>query len=413
MSKKVWMILVVLLVAVAASACGEDAHDHDHENEGDLYEASFVEAQAAKADGNIGRLGSVAPDRKPFGKQVALTFDDGPHTTRTPRVLDTLKAHGIKATFFINGNRVNDDTRPILKRIIEEGHILANHSYNHPNFRSGENMSERNACSRSDERRTERLRQEECQIETTHNIIAELTEPVYFRFPYGNNTDSANNHLDKLGLRSTGWHVDSGDWCFSNSNGGNGNVGDCPRSSITSNTEHQKSMVAHTMAGIDKHQGGIVLFHDIHEYTVTQVPVLIEKLIESGYTFTNIDNVELFPILNGITPAFIGDVCADDETCNYTGGFCEIYPASLDSMDLAGFCTEKCEGFCPDAGGKAGTFCTSFDGGLTGQCVSRSDEVNNFCQNIPGTKAQERDRFIGTDNPRPSTVEVCVPAFLD
>lgn len=64
------------------------------------------------------------------GKRVFLSFDDGPSKTVTPLILDLLKQENIKATFFVLGNRVEQNPE-ILKRIYEEGHYIANHGYSH------------------------------------------------------------------------------------------------------------------------------------------------------------------------------------------------------------------------------------------------------------------------------------------
>jgi len=64
------------------------------------------------------------------GAQIALTFDDGPSEDITPGLLDLLKRHEIKATFFANGNRLLKYPE-IARRIVAEGHQLANHTYAH------------------------------------------------------------------------------------------------------------------------------------------------------------------------------------------------------------------------------------------------------------------------------------------
>ncbi len=64
------------------------------------------------------------------GKRVFLTFDDGPSKAVTPHILDTLKNHNIKATFFVLGNRVKLNPT-LVKREYEEGHYIANHGYSH------------------------------------------------------------------------------------------------------------------------------------------------------------------------------------------------------------------------------------------------------------------------------------------
>jgi peptidoglycan-N-acetylglucosamine deacetylase len=59
-----------------------------------------------------------------------MTFDDGPHPVLTPRLLDMLKARGIKATFFLIGQ--NAEYPDIVRRIAAEGHEIGNHTWNHP-----------------------------------------------------------------------------------------------------------------------------------------------------------------------------------------------------------------------------------------------------------------------------------------
>src|SRR5690606_8890195 len=57
--------------------------------------------------------------------QYVLTFDDGPHPTRTPLILDILKKYNAKATFVILTEKLNNKTLPIIKRTLDEGHIVA------------------------------------------------------------------------------------------------------------------------------------------------------------------------------------------------------------------------------------------------------------------------------------------------
>jgi peptidoglycan-N-acetylglucosamine deacetylase len=68
-----------------------------------------------------------------IGPEVILTFDDGPDPAQTPRILDTLKKYGIKAIFFVIGNKAQQHPE-ILKRIISEGHQIGNHTQNHSLF---------------------------------------------------------------------------------------------------------------------------------------------------------------------------------------------------------------------------------------------------------------------------------------
>ena len=66
-------------------------------------------------------------------KQIALTFDDGPHPEFTIKLLDLFKEKGIKATFFVTGINI-ENQKNIISRMIKESHELANHSYSHKNL---------------------------------------------------------------------------------------------------------------------------------------------------------------------------------------------------------------------------------------------------------------------------------------
>jgi len=70
-----------------------------------------------------GKLGTL-------GGRIALTSDDGPGPRVTPPILDTLREHHLRATFLVVGNQVEED-RSLLRRIVEEGHTIGNHTYDH------------------------------------------------------------------------------------------------------------------------------------------------------------------------------------------------------------------------------------------------------------------------------------------
>jgi peptidoglycan/xylan/chitin deacetylase (PgdA/CDA1 family) len=73
-----------------------------------------------------------APSLHKSGR-YALTFDDGPHAIHTPKILDALKRASAKATFFILTSNVNEKTFPLIKRMLDEGHIVASHGHTHDN----------------------------------------------------------------------------------------------------------------------------------------------------------------------------------------------------------------------------------------------------------------------------------------
>ena len=68
-----------------------------------------------------------------MAQALYLTFDDGPNPDHTPALLELLREHGVKATFFLVG-REAERYPQLVERIVEEGHVLGNHSYSHPMF---------------------------------------------------------------------------------------------------------------------------------------------------------------------------------------------------------------------------------------------------------------------------------------
>ncbi|MGG0275857.1 peptidoglycan-N-acetylglucosamine deacetylase [Bacillus rhizoplanae] len=132
----------------------------------------------------------------PYNKsEVALTFDDGPDLLYTPQVLDKLKKHSVKATFFLLGE--NAERYPeVVKRIVNEGHIVGNHTYNHPNL-----------AKVSDEQYHE-------QILKTENILQKLIgySPKLFRPPYGIINEDQVKWATEQNFMIIQWSVDTLDW---------------------------------------------------------------------------------------------------------------------------------------------------------------------------------------------------------
>ncbi|MCQ8264872.1 polysaccharide deacetylase family protein [Streptococcus suis] len=173
-------------------------------------------------------------------KRLAITFDDGPNRETTPQVLDYLKKYGVKATFFVLGKNVagNED---ILKRMIDEGHEVANHSWSHPSLTG---------------LTADQVRME---IEETQAAIKEATgvEPTLVRPPYGAVNQSVMTVINKPIIY---WSVDSNDWQSRNAG--------AILSQVQSNT----------------YPGSILLLHDIHPTTVNALPAILDYLSKEGYT---------------------------------------------------------------------------------------------------------------------------------
>ncbi|MEV5111181.1 glycosyltransferase [Bacillus sp. LBA3-1-1.1] len=196
---------------------------------------------------------------KPKGKQVALTFDDGPDPKYTPEILDILKEYKIKAAFFVLGE--NAQLNPsIVKRIYDEGHEIGNHTFKHPNVAD-----------------TSLLRTK-VELNTTQRLIQEITghSTVLFRPPYeaDANPDSSNEILPILRAQNMNYtmvaeEVDPEDWATPSTN----------------------ELVKRTLNPIYKGEGNVILLHDAggnRTHTVEALPMIIKDLKKNGYRFVTI-----------------------------------------------------------------------------------------------------------------------------
>jgi peptidoglycan-N-acetylglucosamine deacetylase len=177
------------------------------------------------------------------GKQVWLTFDDGPHPTRTGKVLDVLSAHGITACFFLIGKHA--ELYPaVVARIVREGHRVCNHTYGHPQ------LTKLTAAQVKQELvRTERI------------LGTALKSPKLFRPPYGAHNATVDSVTSNLGYRTIIWNVDTVDW----------------------NKAYQPTKwVTHGIAQIRARSNSVVLNHDIHASTANQLDTFIRKIKQIG-----------------------------------------------------------------------------------------------------------------------------------
>lgn len=194
----------------------------------------------------------------PDKPMIALTFDDGPHYLRTPLLLEILEEYDVKSTFFILGDRANEGpaSRKTVQAVAAAGHEIASHTYSHKNLKTltVEQMTE------------EILKARESIFEVTGEY------PVFVRPPYGGYNDLVKeNCYTPLIL----WNLDSKDWDFRNA----------------------EKVIDHVLA--EAGNGKIVLMHDIHQFTIDAVKVLIPELIARGYQLVTVrelfyyNNVEL------------------------------------------------------------------------------------------------------------------------
>lgn len=134
----------------------------------------------------------IAPER---AGELAITFDDGPNPAWTPRLLETLAEHEVRATFFLLGNYSQAEPE-LVRRIIACGHVVGNHSWSHPDLA---------LAGRS------RIRDE---LTRTRETLEQITgAPVrYFRPPYGSRRPATLAIARELGMTPVLWNAMTTDW---------------------------------------------------------------------------------------------------------------------------------------------------------------------------------------------------------
>lgn len=220
------------------------------------------------------RSGVKVPDPV-TNKVIALTFDDGPNPATTPRILDTLRARGIKATFFLLGSKAKANPS-LVQRIKAEGHVIASHSQTHKNFAAINSA------------------QTTYEIKTPDALLSgHMLRGKFFRFPYGQSSCEGNEVLDSLRYQpAVGWHIDSCDWAMSDG------YFTANEARVCNGRAGSVNFLSHAMKMINRSGGGIALFHDIHEATARNLDQVIIQLQAANYKFVTITNVQYFPKLN-------------------------------------------------------------------------------------------------------------------
>lgn len=221
-------------------------------------------AQRDNSELYCGRIGDYVFDdghsniivaNRDAGKNVAITFDDGPSKKYTEKILDILNKYNVKATFFTVGKNAEENPE-LLRRIHQEGHEIGNHTYSHPQMRDL-SVEEINS-----------------EIVKTQEIIYDITgiTPVLFRPPGGylsnNIVESAVSNKCTPVLWS--WRQDTLDW-------------KCPA---------VDSVVSTVITNI--RNGDIILFHDFNSGnspTPCALEIIIPKLIDMGYKMVTVSEL--------------------------------------------------------------------------------------------------------------------------
>ena len=183
-------------------------------------------------------------------KVVALTFDDGPHPITTPLLLDTLKTHKVRATFFAVGEKA-EEYPELLRRIAKAGHQVACHTYSHDNMTY--------------------LTRREAENELTYwerdvdKIIGR--GPRYLRPPGGDFNRNTISLARERGYVLSLWSVNPGDW----------------------NSPPPPRIVKYVLTRV--HPGAVIIMHDDGMNTIRALPLVIKGLRKQGYRFVTLDEM--------------------------------------------------------------------------------------------------------------------------
>ena len=198
---------------------------------------------------------------------IALTFDDGPDPAWTPAILDILKRENVPATFFVIGK--NGQAYPdLLRRIVNEGHEIGNHTFTHPNL--GEIPG----------------RITDLELNATQRLIESITgrSTVLFRPPYFGDAEADTPEEVEPAIRAqrlnywmVGLRIDPGDW----------------KPGVTAD-EIVERTVARAMDKNPETRGNVVLLHDSggdREATIDALPRVIEQLRARGFKFVQVSDL--------------------------------------------------------------------------------------------------------------------------
>ncbi len=185
------------------------------------------------------------------GPYIAMTFDDGPHGTNTPKLLEMAAKRHIKLTFFVLGECVEQNPT-VLQREVAEGHEIGNHSWSHPNLAKLSDEAVRS------------------QLQRTEDIIVKTAgvKPKLMRPPYGELTKRQRIWVNRdFGYKVILWDVDPLDW-----------------------KRPGPSVVARRIIGGTR-PGSIILSHDIHPPTIAAMSQVFDALLAKGFKFVTVSEL--------------------------------------------------------------------------------------------------------------------------
>ena len=188
-------------------------------------------------------------------KVLYLTFDAGYENGYTPQILDTLKNHQVPAAFFLVGNYLEKEP-DLVRRMVEEGHIVGNHTMHHPDMSK---LRDPNAFAR-----------ELSQLETLFQSVTGRQMPKYYRPPQGIYSQENLEMAKQLGYQTVFWSLAYADW---------------------DNRSQPDAQYAFDKLLPRIHNGAVILLHATSKTNAQILDRLLTQLKADGYTFASIDQL--------------------------------------------------------------------------------------------------------------------------
>lgn len=227
----------------------------------------------------------------------SLTFYDGPHPTRTPRILDILKAYDVKATFFVLTSKVNPENFYLIKRMLDEGHVVASHGPSHDR-----------SADLSKEEWKKQIRNSYLELAKWYKETGHEFNKFYYRFSYDDYvTRTDYHHLNALKEVSQElfkdncifmpfWDVDTSDWVPGMT------PEEVAQNMIAFNeggTYIDFKKVSNTYVKVptvvkNPSAGGVILHHDVQGPSVKGLELFIQYALARGINLLPLDEVEEF-----------------------------------------------------------------------------------------------------------------------
>ena len=189
-------------------------------------------------------------------KVIYLTFDAGFENGYTSGILDVLKKHQVPATFFLVGNYL--ETQPdLVKRMVEEGHIVGNHTYSHPDMSQISSMDS--------------FKEELSKVEEKFKEITGKEMVKVYRPPQGKYSEENLKNANELGYKTVLWSLAYVDWYVNKQ---------------PTKEQAFKKLIPRI------HPGAIVLLHSTSKTNGEILDELLTKWKEMGYTFKSLDELK-------------------------------------------------------------------------------------------------------------------------